>query len=145
MIPKGLAIAVLTGVAASVTIGMYLQSMSSQGIEFVQGPSVSIHVDKNDYKIGENILIQIINSGTSELTFSDDMPSLQIRALDGTVFFSTSFDGLKLAPKQKHAFEWNQQKNDSSKIIEGRYVIDSFAYEQNDQKISDSITLNLLK
>jgi hypothetical protein len=145
MIPKGLLIAVLTGVAASATIGVYLQSLSSHGIEFVQGPSVSIHVEKNDYKLGENVLIQIINSGTSELTFSDDMPSLRIRALDGTVFFSTSFDGLKLAPKEKHTFEWNQQKNDSSKIIEGRYVIDSFAYEQNDQKISDSITLTLLK
>ena len=145
MIPKGLLIAVVTGVAAAAITGIYLQNLTQQNIVFVQGPSISVHVEEPAYEIGQSIPIQIINSGTSDLRFSSDFPSLRIRALDGTVFFSTSFDGMSLAPKQQHVFEWNQQKNDNSKIIEGRYVVDSFAYDKTNQKIGDSTTLTILK
>jgi hypothetical protein len=143
MIPKSLIIAVVTGITASAIMGFYLQSLSSQGIVFVQGPSISVHTEKQDYKLGEKILIQIVNSGTSDIVFSD--LGLRIRALDGTVFFSTALDGLRLAPKQQHVFEWDQQKNDNSKIIEGRYIVDLTAYDQNNQKLSDNITLNVLR
>jgi hypothetical protein len=145
MIPKGLLIAVATGVAAGAITGVYLQNLNSQNIVSVDGSSISIHIEKQDHELGQPVAIQIINSGTTELRFSDELPSIRIRALDGTVFFSTSFDGVKLLPGQKHLFEWNQQKNDNSKIIEGRYVVESFAYDQNNQKVSDSITLNVLR
>jgi hypothetical protein len=145
MIPKSLVIAVVLGVSAAAALGIYFVKLGSQDLEFVQGPAVSILVEKQDYKLGEKITIGIINTGTTEITFSDELPSLRIRALDGTVFFSTSFDGLHLTPNQKHVFEWEQLKNDSSKIIEGRYVIDSFAYNPDKQKISDSVTVNILK
>jgi hypothetical protein len=143
MIPKSLVIAVATGVTASAILGIYLQNLNPPGVVFVQGPSVSVHTEKQDYGLGEKIPIQIINSGTSEITFSN--LGLQIRALDGTVFFSTTFDGLRLEPKQQHVFEWDQQKNDNTKIIEGRYIVDLIAYDQNNQKLSDNITLNVLK
>ncbi len=145
MIPKGLLIAVVIGIAAGAIIGVYLQNLSSQNAVSANGSSISVHVENQDYKLGQIIQIQIANSGTTDLVFSNDVPSLRIRALDGTVFFSTSFDGLKLAPKQQHVFEWNQQKNDNSKIIEGRYVVDSFAYDQTNQKIGDSVTINILR
>lgn len=143
MIPKSLVIAVATGITASAILGIYLQSLNPTGIVFVQGPSVSVHTEKQDYTLGEKIPIQIINTGSSEIIFSD--LELEIRALDGTIFFSTAFDDLRLEPKQQHIFEWDQQKNDNSKIIEGRYIVDLTAYDQNDQKLSDSITLNVLK
>lgn len=145
MIPKGLLIAVVTGVAAGAIAGVYLQNLNPQNIVSVDGSSISIHVEKQNYELGQPVAIQITNSGTTELRFSDELPSIRVRALDGTVFFSFSFDGVKLLPGQKYSFEWNQQKNDNSKIIEGRYVVESFAYDQNNQKISDSTTLNVLR
>jgi hypothetical protein len=144
MIPKSLIIAVAMGVAAAAALGIYFERLNSQNLEFVQGSAISVFVEKKDFKLGENIKIGIINSGTTEVIFSES-PSLRIRALDGTVFFSTSFDGQKLEPHQKYTFEWNQLKNDNSRIIEGRYVIDSFAYDPDNQKISTSVTVNILK
>lgn len=141
MIPKSLIISVSIGVGAAAVLGLYLSGLNSPQIAFVEGPSISIYSDKQDYKIGEPIQIQIINTGTSELA----NPSLQVRALDGTVFFSTSFEGVKLGPKQKYYFEWNQQKNDNSKIIQGRYVAESFAHDQNNNLVKDSFTFNVLQ
>ncbi|HWP78590.1 MAG TPA: hypothetical protein VNL34_02935 [Candidatus Nitrosotenuis sp.] len=145
MIPKSLVISVATGIIAAAALGVYLQELNSQGVVFVQGTSISVYSEKQDYKLGEVIPIQIINSGTSEIVFATDAPALRIRALDGTVFFSTSFEGLKLEPKQKHVFVWDQQKNDDSKVIEGRYIIESFAYDQDNKKVSDSFTLDIFK
>lgn len=143
MIPKGLLIAVITGVAAGAIAGTYLQNQSSQNAA-QNGSAISVHIEKQDYKQGQSIQIQIVNSGTTDLVFSSDVPGIRVRALDGTVFFSKSFD-LKLAPKQQHTFEWNQQKNDNSKIAEGRYVVDSFAHDQANQKVSGSTTINILQ
>ena len=146
MFPKSLVIAVLSGVIASAALGSFFITLTlqQQELEFVDGPSVSILVDKNDYKLGEKIVITIVNTGTSTISLSGDLPSLKIRALDGTVFFSTSFDGLTLEPRAQHVFEWNQLKNDNSQILEGRYVIDSFAYGEDGQ-LSDSATVNVHK
>lgn len=146
MFPKSLVIAVLSGVIASAALGSFFITLTlqQQELEFVDGPSVSVLVDKNDYKLGEKIIITIVNTGTSTISLSGDLPSLKIRALDGTVFFSTSFEGLILEPRAQHVFEWNQLKNDSSQILEGRYVIDSFAYGEGGQ-LSDSATVNVHK
>ncbi len=145
MIPKGLLIAVVTGITAGAITGAYFQNLNSQSVMSANGSALLVNVEKQDYKLGQSIQIQITNSGTTELVFSDDVPSLRIRALDGTVFFSTSFDGLKLEPRQQHTFEWNQQKNDNSTITQGRYVVDSFAHDQTNQKIGDSTTINILQ
>ncbi|MFN3654519.1 MAG: hypothetical protein ACK4TO_04230 [Candidatus Nitrosotenuis sp.] len=143
MIPKSLVISVATGVVAAAAMGVYLQGLTSQKVVYVQGPSISVYAEKQYYKLGETIQIQIINSGTSEISFTKDLPGLRIRALDGTVFFSTTFEDLNLAPKQKHVVEWAQQKNDDSKVIEGRYVVESFAYSADSKKVSDSFTLDI--
>ncbi|MEM4378277.1 MAG: hypothetical protein QXX85_04750 [Candidatus Nitrosotenuis sp.] len=144
MIPKSLVISVASGVVAAAAMGMYLQGLTSQGVIYVQGPSISVYAEKQYYNLGETIQIQIINSGTSEISFAEDLPGLRIRALDGTVFFSITFEDLKLEPKQKHVVEWAQQKNDNSKVIGGRYVVESFAYGADGKKVSDSFTLDIL-
>lgn len=146
MIPKGLLIAVVVGVSASLALGVYLEkTYNGQGLEFTEGSAISLIPDKYDYKLGEKITIQIVNSGTSEIVLSNDLASFRVRALDGTEFFSASFDGIKLAPKEKYAFEWNQLKNDNSHILEGRYVLESFAYGAEKQKLHDSTTINIFK
>ncbi|MEM3064783.1 MAG: hypothetical protein QW177_05360 [Candidatus Nitrosotenuis sp.] len=144
MIPKSLVVFVAAGIVAAAALGVYLQGLASKDIVYVQGPSISVRAEKQYYKLGETIQIQIINTGTSEISFAGDLPGLRIRALDGTIFFSTNFDNLKLAPKQKHVIEWAQQKNDNSKVIEGRYVVESFAYVDG-KKVSDSFTLDIFR
>ena len=145
MIPKGLLIAIVVGVGASLSLGVYLEkTYNKQELEFTNGPAISIMTDKRDYDLNEKIIINIVNSGTSDVTFSTD-PSFRVRALDGTEFFTTSFDGLKLTPREKYTFEWNQLKSDSSHVLEGRYVLESFAYGAEKQKLHDSTTINIFK
>ncbi len=147
MFPKGLIIAVCTGVISAVMLGIYLEQINSktQGLEFVEGPSLSVMTDKQTYLAGESIQIRIINSGTYTLLFSDNTTKLQIRALDGTTIFSSNVNSLKLDPKQESVFVWNQTKNDGTVVISGRYVVESSTFTENEQKITDSITINVLK
>jgi len=147
MFPKGLVIAVCTGVISAIIFGIYLDQINSkkQGLEFVDGPSLSVITDKQNYLAGESIQIRIINSGTHPLMFSDNIAKLQIRALDGTTIFSSNSQSSKLYPKQESVFVWNQTKNDGTTIIGGRYVVESSIFTENKQKITDYITINVLK
>lgn len=145
MIPKSLAISVMTGVLAAAAFGVYLQYLDSQNIVYTQGPSISAYVEKSHYFIGDKIPITLVNSGTVNLGFSDNSPGIIIRALDGTTFFSTSLSGIDLAPSQKYVFEWDQQKNDNTKILEGRYIVDIITHDESGKQITDSFTLDVLK
>lgn len=147
MFPKGLVIAVCTGVVSAVILGIYLDQINSkkQGLEFVEGHSLSVITDKQNYLAGESIQIRIVNSGTYPLMFSDNTTKLQIRALDGTTIFSSNIQNSKLDPKQESVFVWNQTKNDGTAVIGGRYVVESSTFTENEQKITDSITINVLK
>lgn len=145
MIPKGLFIAVVVGVSAGLALGVYLEkTYNDSTTRFVEGPSLTITSEKSDYALDEPIQIEIINTGTVDVVFSSAEPSLRVRALDGTEFYSMFSDETKLAPKEKLTITWNQQKNDNSNVLEGRYVIESFAFVDN-TKIGDSITVNILR
>ncbi|TBR22874.1 MAG: hypothetical protein EPO63_06630 [Candidatus Nitrosotenuis sp.] len=147
MFPKGLVIAVCTGVVSAIIFGVYLEQLNSkkQGLEFIEGPSLSVMTDKQNYLAGQSIQIRIINSGTQVLMFSDKAPKLQIRALDGTTIFSSNIQNSTLDPKQESVFVWNQTKNDGTMVIGGRYVVESSTFTENEQKITDSVTINVLK
>ncbi|MFM7795930.1 MAG: hypothetical protein ACKO7N_04130 [Candidatus Nitrosotenuis sp.] len=145
MIPKSLVICVVTGVAAAAIMGIYLQQQNSKNIAFINGASITGYVEKNTYKIGQTIPIYLVNSGTTKIEFASNSPGIFIRALDGTIFFTQTLSGLNLEPEQKHVFEWEQQKNDDSKILEGRYVVEIIAFDESGKKVDDSFTLDLLK
>lgn len=147
MFPKGLVIAVCTGIISAVIFGIYLEQVHSkkQGLEFIEGPSLSIITDKQNYLAGGSVQIRIINSGTQVLMFSDKAPKLHIRALDGTTIFSSNIQNSRLEPKQESLFVWNQTKNDGTQVIGGRYVVESSIFTENEQKITDSITINVLE
>jgi len=147
MFPKGLVIALCTGVVSAIIFGIYLDQLNSKkhGLEFIEGPSLSIITDKQNYLAGESVQIRIINSGTQVLMFSDKAPKLQIRALDGTTIFSSNIQNSNLDPKQESVFVWNQTKNDGTAVIGGRYVVESTTFAENEQKITDSVTINVLK
>lgn len=145
MIPKGLLIAIIVGVSSALILGVYLQkTYNSSDLKFIEGTSISILTDKSDYTINDTVVVEIINTGTVDISFSNVEPSLRVRALDGTEFYSTFSEGTQLAPKEKITVSWNQLKNDNTHILEGRYVIESFAYGM-DQKIHDSTTINVFK
>ena len=145
MIPKGLILAVSVGVFAALGLGAYLEkSYDNTSVKFSQGPSLSIITDKRDYQLDETIQVVLINSGTTEISFSSFEPSFKVRALDGTEFYSMYSAGAKLAPKEKITINWSQQKNDKTHVLEGRYVLDSFGLSQN-TKIHSSTTVNILK
>lgn len=134
------------GVAASGALGVYFVELGAQQyqLEFVLGPAVSVLVDRPDYKLGEPVNIKIVNSGTDLIGMAEDEPSLRIRALDGTLFFSRSF-GASLESHEEMVFEWSQQKNDGSQVLEGRYVVEVLAYHGEGQKLTDKLTINILK
>lgn len=145
MIPKGLLIAIIVGVSSALLLGVYLQkTYNGNDLKFIDGASISILTDKSDYTINDTIVVEIINTGTVDVSFSNMEPSLRVRALDGTEFYSTFSDGAHLTPKEKLTISWNQLKNDNTHILEGRYVVESFAYGK-DQKIHDSTTINVFK
>ena len=89
LIPKGLLIAVLIGLVSGPIAGaiLYLQDDNQQLI-FVEGPSVSIVTEKIDFKLKEEIVIKIVNSGTVPLTFNDASYGLRVTGLDGILYYT---------------------------------------------------------
>lgn len=147
MFPKSLVFSVLLGVVAAGAIGVFMVEIGSQQyeLEYVYGPSVSVLVDSQDYKLGQNVTITVVNSGTESILFSEDRPAIRIRALDGTLFFATTLGLDKLESHQERGFVWGQQKNDGTQVLEGRYVVEVQAHDGQMQRISDKLTINILK
>ncbi len=147
MFPRGLILAVVIGIVAGAIVGVLLVTQKNgEQLEFVQGPSISIVTDKIDFKQGEQITIKIINSGTSELTFSDASYGLKITGLDGRVLFTPVSAQVisTLEPKGEFSFAWNQIKNDGDQVAAGTYKIISKALD-GDKTIKKSITINIYK
>ena len=70
MFPKGLILAVSIGVVAGPIFGILFFDIGTQEqLVYVDGTSLSIVTEKINFKLGEEIIIKIINSGTNELNF----------------------------------------------------------------------------
>ena len=148
MIPRGLIIAIVVGVAAGGIFGSFFIKIDNKNqLEFVQGSSLSIVTEKTDFDLGENIRIKIINSGTQKLTFSDASYGLKITGLDGRVLYTpiTAQVISKLEPKEEKKFVWDQIKNDGEPVLGGRYKITSSGIDVEENTIKKSISINILK
>ncbi len=148
MLPRSLVIAILIGVLAGGIFGAFFVNLKDfNHLEFVEGPSLSIITLKTDYKLGEEIEIKIINSGTEELTFSDASYGLKITGLDGRVLYSPISAQVisKLEPKQEMTFVWDQIKNDGDSLQGGTYKITSRANDAQEKTVKKSITINIYK
>ena len=149
MIPKGALIGLGLGIIGAAMIGIYFTNLANQmpPLVYVNGPSLSILTDKTNFKLGENIKIRIINSGTAPLTFSDSSYGLRIVGLDGRVIFSPISAQVisVLEPKEEKFFFWNQTKSDGGKIIDGRYKIVTKTIASGENALEKSITINILK
>ncbi len=148
MLPRSLVIAILIGVLAGGIFGAFFVNLKDfNHLEFVEGPSLSIIILKTDYKLGEEIEIKIINSGTQELTFSDASYGLKITGLDGRELYSPISAQVisKLEPKQEMTFVWDQIKSDCDPLQGGTYKITSRAIDTLEKTVKKSITINIYK
>ncbi len=147
-VPRGLLIAILVGMLAGLTIGLFVDSQANhEQLVFQEGPSISIVTEKIDFELGEPILIKIVNSGTVPLTFFDASYGLKVTGLDGILFFTPIAAQVisTLEPMEEKTFVWDQKKLNGSDSLEGRYkiVVEGFDHENN--KVKKSVVINLLK
>ena len=148
MFPRGLIIAISVGVIAGPIFGiLFFEVGIEEQLVFVEGDSFSIVTEKTNFKIGEDVLIKIVNSGTTNLMFSDLSYVLEIRQLDGILVFKPSSGQMitSLEPQEEFEFIWNQKKNDGKQVLEGIYKITSNAITKNENNLVKSITINILK
>jgi len=147
-VPRGLVIAILIGMLAGLTLGFFVDYQSNhEQLVFQEGPSISILTEKIDFELGEHIYIKIVNSGTIPLTFSDASYGLKVTGLDGVLYYTPMAAQVisTLEPMEEKIFIWDQKKLDGSDSLEGRYkiVVEGFDYENN--KVKNSIVINVLK
>jgi len=149
LIPKGALIGLGSGIIIAVISGIFLSSLANQvpALVYVDGPSLSLITEKTNFKIGENIVIKIVNSGTVPLTFSDSSFGLRIIGLDGRILYSPqSIQVISiLQPKEEKMFVWDQTKSDGDKIIDGRYKIVSSTIQDDGKRLEKSLTINVFK
>ena len=148
MFPKGLILAILIGVIAGPVVGIILyESDTHEQLVFVDGSSISILTEKIDFELGEEISIRIVNSGTTDLTFSDASYGLEIKQLDGIIIFKPISAQVisTLSSHDEIGFVWDQSKNNGEQILEGRYKITATGVDDNGNTIKKSITVNILK
>ena len=149
MIPKGALIGLGSGIIAATIFGILLSGLTNQvpALVYVEGPSFSIITEKINFKIGEDINIKIVNSGTVPLTFSDSSYGLKIIGLDGRILYSPQSEQVIsiLQPKDEKMFVWDQTKSNGDKVIEGRYKIVSNTIQNNKNFLEKSLTINIFK
>ena len=148
MVPRGLILALLIGLVAGPVFGIILyQTDTHEQLVLVDGSSISILTQKIDFELGEEISIKIINSGTTELTFSDTSYGLEIKQLDGIVVFRPLSSQVisTLNSHDEIEFSWDQLKNNGEQILEGSYKITSVGFDDNKNIIKKSIIINILK
>ena len=148
MFPRGLIIAIIIGVAAGAILGaLTIKFNDNTQLEFVEGPSLSIVTEKTDFKLGEEIQITIVNSGTIPLSFSDASYGFEIVNLDGWNIYSPISAQVisTLEPKQEVSFVWDQIKNDGDYVLEGLYKIETQTKDNQGKTVKKTITINILK
>ena len=148
MLPKGLILALSLGIVAGPIFGILLFDIGTEEqLVYVDGTSLSIVTEKIDFKLGEEVVIKIINSGTDELTFPDTSYGLVIKQLDSIpIYIPTSTQEIsKLESHEEIIFTWNQLKNDNNSVLEGTYKITVKANTIDDKIIEKIITINIFK
>jgi len=146
LLAKSLIIFIGVGIITGFVFGIYLIDFkNTTQLVFVEGSSISIVTEKFDFKQDELIQIRIVNSGTTELTFSDSSYGLKITGLSGILMYSpVSIQVIStLEPGSEIIFSWDQIKNDGDAVLEGVYKISvkGMDVEGNDVEKSTTVTI----
>ena len=148
LLAKSLVIFIGVGLVSGLAFGVYLYDIKNTSqLVFVEGPSISVVTEKFDFKKGEEIKIQIVNSGTIPLLFSDASYGLRITGLSGILMYSPIAAQVisELEPGDEIEFSWDQIKNDSDAALEGLYKISAKGVDVQGNQVEKSITITIWK
>ena len=148
MLAKSLVLFIGIGVVAGLAFGVYLIDVKNTSqLVFVEGPSVSVVTEKSDFKKGEEIVIRIVNSGTTPLTFSDASYGLRITGLSGILMYTPVSAQVisNLESGDEISFSWNQIKNDGDTALEGLYKISAKGMNDEGNNVEKSTTITIWK
>ena len=148
MLAKSLVIFISVGIITGFVFGIYLIDFkSTTQLVFVEGSSISIVTEKFDFKQGELIQIRIVNSGTTELTFSDLSYGLKITGLSGILMYSPISAQVisTLDPGDEVIFSWDQHKNDGNVVLDGVYKISVKGMDVDGNNVEKSTTVTIWK
>ena len=148
MLAKSLLIFIGVGIIAGFAFGVYLIDFkTTTQLVFVEGSSISIVTEKFDFKQDELIQIKIVNSGTTELTFSDSSYGLKITGLSGILMYSPISNSVMstLDPGDDIIFSWDQIKNDGDAVLEGVYKISVKGMDVEGNNVEKSTTVTIWK
>ena len=142
LLAKSLVIFIGVGVVSAFAFGTYLIDFKNTSqLEYVEGSSLSIVTEKFDFKQDELIQIQIVNSGTNELTFSDSSYGLKITGLSGILMYSPVATQMisTLEPHDQIEFLWNQIKDNGEPVVEGLYKISASGQDEQKNKVEKDL------
>lgn len=148
MLSKSLIIFIGVGIVTALTLGIYLNDVkNTDQLIFVEGNSISVVTEKFDFKKGEEMKLQIINSGTTLLVFSDATYGLKITGLSGILMYSPTAAQVisELEPGDDIIFSWDQNKNDGSPILEGHYKISVSGTDKEGNVVKRSTIITIWK
>ena len=148
LLAKSLVIFIGIGLISGLAFGVYLLDIKNTNqLVFVEGLSISIVKEKIDFKIGEEIKIQIVNSGTIPMFFSDASYGIRITTLSGGLLYSPVSVQMisQLEPGDEIEFSWDQIKNDGNIVLEGLYKISAKAVDKQGNQVKKSTTITIWK
>lgn len=137
---------IVVGVIAGLVFGIYLSHVGQVSqLIFVDGPSLSLVTEKSSFDKGEHIKIQLINSGTVPLVFSDSSFGLRITGLSGMLMYTPMATDAetRLEPGRGVEFVWNQLKYDQSQARGGIYKIHAGGVDLEGNNVEKSITVTV--
>ena len=148
LLAKSLVLFIGVGLISGFAFGVYLLDVKNTSqLVFVEGPSISVVTEKIDFKKGEEIKIQIINSGTTSLIFSDSSYGLRITGLFGILMYSPVAAQVisQMEPGDEIEFSWDQIKNDGDLALEGLYKISVNGVDKQGNQVERSTTITIWK
>ena len=148
MLAKSLVVFIGIGLLSGLAFGIYfIDVKNTNQLIFVEGSSISIITEKFDFKKNDTIKIQIVNSGTIPLTFSDTSYNLKITGLSGILMYSPVATQMisTLEPHDQIEFLWNQIKDNGEPVVEGLYKISVSGQDEQKNKVEKSITITIWK
>jgi len=148
LLAKSLILFIGVGLISGLALGVYLLDVKNTNqLVFVDGASISVVTEKIDFKIGEEIKIRIVNSGTIPMIFSDASYGLRITTLSGISIFSPISAQVisELEPGDEIELSWDQIKNDGDSALEGLYKLSAKAKDPQGNQIEKSTTITIWK
>lgn len=148
LLAKSLVLFICVGLIFGLAFGVYLLDIKNTSqLIFVEGPSISVVTEKIDFKVGEEIKIRIVNSGTIPIIFSDASYGLRITTLSGILIYSPISAQVisELEPGDEIELSWNQIKNDGDSALDGLYKISTKAVDSQGNQIEKSSAITIWK